>query len=86
MTTAERQLNALVIVAADGIPAVYSSFADFFTDYWMDFSWNDDMKTEVQSILDNQAFEAVQQAILEKYNFDVRHELITGRDFDPDAQ
>lgn len=86
MTTAERQLNALVIVAADGIPAVYASFEDFFTDYWMDFSWSDEMKNEVQAILDNPAFEAVQQAILERYGFDVRAELITGRDFDPDAQ
>lgn len=82
---AQKQFDALAKAADEGIPACYVSMDEFFTDFWMDFSWNKAMKEEVQDVLDNPHFTIINNLLFAKYNFDVRAELIKGRDFDPES-
>lgn len=80
------QIDAICSVAANGIEDCYENFDEYFTDFWMDFSWmGREMKEEVQAVLDSPSFTDAHNIIFAKYNFDLRAEMIKGRDFDPHA-
>lgn len=83
----DAQYKALNTIVTTGIPKCYANMDEFFTDFWMDFSWDESMKEEVQAILDHPQFlMSIQTPIMAMYGFDVQAELVKGRDFDPDAQ
>lgn len=80
------QIDALNSVAANGLPDCYDDVEEFFTDFWMDFSWvNSEMKEEVQAVLDSASFTDTHNTFNSWFKFDLREELVKGQDFDPDA-
>lgn len=81
-TTSQKQFDALSSIIDKGLPECYTDINEYFIDYWMDFSWNKEMKVEVQSVLDHPQFMMLNTAINAAYNFDVQAELIKGRDSD----
>jgi hypothetical protein len=74
---ATNQLYNIADVAENGLPFCYSTPQDWMWDFWMDFSWNTKKQiNEVNLVLNDPRFPAVNAMLIEKIGFDMKEELL----------
>ena len=66
---AENQLLHLIEIAENGLPDCYSSFDNFLSDFWPDFSWTPEKSIlEIEAVLVDSRFKEIIPILKETWN------------------
>lgn len=76
---AEQQILHLIDVSENGLPDCYSSFDEFLSDFWPDFSWTPKgSELEIKAVLVDSRFEKIVPVLNETWNIDIEEILQEG--------